>query len=419
MTSFSIQNFGCRVNQAEAFDWTAEFQRHGWAFEPDADKSGVVVLNSCTLTSRADRDVRKFVRRIARNNPKARIVVTGCLAERLPAETAALPGVWKVIPNSAKDALPSFVLTGETPGAPAPGRAFRRRAFLKVQDGCDMSCAFCVIPSVRGKSRSVAPEKVRARLTGFADRGFREVVLTGIHLSSYGRDLEPKSSLLDLVREIDAVPGGFRVRLSSLDPRLVTPGLIDHIAAAKRIRPHFHLSLQHGSERVLRAMGRSGSEESYRRILDRFRERSPRAALGADIIVGFPGETDEDFREMREFLEASPLTSVHVFSYSARPGTPSADRPGVDDRTRTERADSLREFAKARNLRFRKGQEGRTEEAVVISRRGDGAAVLTASAIDVRVPRCGAPEGETVMVRILRADDRGTTGEIAAGSGAS
>ena len=193
MTSFSIRNFGCRVNQAEAFDWTAEFQRRGWAFEPDADASGVVVLNTCTLTSRADRDVRKFIRRIARNNPKARIVVTGCLAERLPAETAALPGVWKVIPNSAKDALPSFVLTG--------GNSRRTRARPSISRGALSSrsrtaatCPALFASSPRSGARAGASlqTKVRARLTGFADRGFREVVLTGIHLSSYGRDLEPE-----------------------------------------------------------------------------------------------------------------------------------------------------------------------------------------------------------------------------------
>jgi threonylcarbamoyladenosine tRNA methylthiotransferase MtaB len=454
MLSFSIQNFGCRVNQAEAFDWTAEFQRRGLAFEPDADRSGLVVLNSCTLTARADRDVRKFIRHVARNNPQARIVVTGCLAERAPAEMAALPGVWKVIPNGGKESLPLTILS-EFPserwenlknsvaeGSPIsehweggprfggnrrgsrerweiPEHSFRRRAFLKVQDGCGMSCAFCVIPSVRGKSRSVPPGIVRARLAGLASRNFREAVLTGIHLSSYGRDLEPKRSLLDLLREIEDVPGGLRVRLSSLDPRLAPPELIDHIAASRTIRPHFHLSLQHASEKVLRAMGRPGSGESHLRILERFRERSPSADLGADILVGFPGEDEADFRFLEEFLEASPLTAVHVFAYSARPGTPAANLPRIDGRVRKERADRLRAFAKARDLRFRREQEGRTEEAVVIRRLGAGAEVLTANAIDIRVPSCDAPEGEAVMVRIGPASEGGTSGEVVAGMGVS
>jgi len=418
--SFAIQNFGCRVNQAESFDWAAEFQRLGLTYETNPRRSDFVILNSCTLTSRADRDVRKFIRRVARTNPGARIVVTGCLAERLPAEVAALPGVWKVIPNAEKDALPAQILSEFSSERGAiPERPFRRRAFLKVQDGCEMRCAYCIIPSVRGKSRSVPPEAVLARLADFEDWGFREAVLTGIHLASYGRDLDPKTSLLELLREIDHLRGGLRVRLSSLDPRLVDPELIDFAVASSAVRPHFHLSLQHGSARILRAMNRSGSAESYRRILDRFRERSPRSALGADILVGFPGETDEDFRETLEFLEASPLSSVHVFSYSARPGTPAADLPGVEDSTRKRRADRVRAFARARDLAFRRDQAGQVEEAVVISRRGPEASVLTANSIDVRVPRCDAPEGDAVRVRIGWATGGGTSGEVVTVAGAA
>lgn len=423
MTSFSIQNFGCRANQAEAFDWTSEFQRRGLALEPDPARSGIVVLNSCTLTARADRDVRKFIRHVARKNSRARIVVTGCLAERAPAEMAALPGVWKVIPNSEKDSLPDKVLSetlSPRERGAIPERSFRRRAFLKVQDGCGMSCAFCVIPSVRGKSRSVPPDVVRRRLAEFESRGFREVILTGIHLSSYGRDLERRSSLLELLREIEDAPGDLRVRLSSLDPRLTGPELIDHFAASRAIRPHLHLSLQHASESVLRAMGRSGSAETHLQLLESIRGRLPSSAvLAADILVGFPGESEADFRLLEDFLEASPLTSIHVFAFSARPGTAAARLPRIDGRVRKERADRLRAFAKARNLGFRREQEGRTEEAVVIRRLGAGAEVMTANAIDVRVPRCDAPESEAVIVRIGVADESGTAGEIVAGAGVS
>lgn len=282
-----------------------------------------------------------------------------------------------------------------------------------------MSCAFCVIPSVRGKSRSIPPDAVRRRLAELAGRGFREVILTGIHLSSYGRDLEPRSSLLELLREIEDASGRLRVRLSSLDPRLAPPELIDHIAASRTIRPHLHLSLQHASEKVLRAMGRAGSAESHLRTLERFRERSPSSALGADILVGFPGESEADFRQLEDSLEASPLTGVHVFAYSARPGTAAANLPLIDGRVRKERADRLRAFAKARDLRFRREQEGRTEEAVVIRRLGAGADVLTANAIDIRVPSCDAPEGEAVMVRVGPATEIGTAGVVVGGMGVS
>jgi threonylcarbamoyladenosine tRNA methylthiotransferase MtaB len=427
MGSFTIQNFGCRVNQAEAFNWVAALRRDGLTYEPDSRRAGIVVVNSCTLTSRADRDVRKFIRQVSRRNPEARILVTGCLAERLPVETAALPGVWKVIPNSEKEAFPEMLrdwalsLDGRRRGSREHSalseRPYRRRAFLKIQDGCGMRCAFCVIPLVRGRSRSVPSAAVLARLKDLAEGGFREAVLTGINLASYGRDLEPEASLAGMLRDAEHAPGDIRIRLSSLDPRLVGPELIDLAAASAKIRPHFHLSLQHAAERILRAMGRSGSAEGYLRILGRLRERSPRAALGADIIAGFPGETDEDFRMVEEFLEASPLTSIHVFSYSSRPGTPAADLPRLDDRIRKHRADRLRAFGRGRDLRFRREQEGRIEEAVVISRRGMQAAALTANGINVRVTRCDAPEGEAVRVRIGRADEGGTAGEIVTATG--
>jgi threonylcarbamoyladenosine tRNA methylthiotransferase MtaB len=420
MGSFTIQNFGCRANQAEAFDWADALQRRGLTLEPDPGRAGVVIVNSCTLTSRADRDVRKFIRRVSRRNPGGRILVTGCLAERLPAATAAMPGVWKVVPNSEKESLPGTV-TGVFPGerGAIPERSLRRRAFLKIQDGCGMRCAFCVIPSVRGRSRSVPPATVVSRLRDFSAQGFREAVLTGIHLASYGRDLAPKTTLAGLLRDAEASTGDIRIRLSSLDPRLVDADLIDVATASVKVRPHFHLSFQHASGPVLRAMGRPGSAEGHLRILGRLRERSPRAALGADIIAGFPGETEADFRTVEEFLEASPLTSIHVFSYSSRPGTPAADLPRLDDRVRKDRADRLRAFSRRRDLRFRREQEGRIEEAVVISRRGRDAAVLTANGIDVRVRRCVAPEGGAVRVRIGRADERGTGGEIVTSSGAA
>jgi threonylcarbamoyladenosine tRNA methylthiotransferase MtaB len=447
MASFSIRNFGCRVNQAEAFDWAAELQRGGLDFEPDPAKSEIVVLNTCTLTSRADRDVKKFIRHVARTNPAARIVVTGCLAERAPDEIAGLPGIWKIIPNSDKDSLPDGVRSaffrGNTRPLPLarpeyggndpreargplrprrgsreqwafPERSFRKRAFLKVQDGCGMACAFCVIPSVRGRSRSLAPAEVLSRLAGLAGRGYREAVLSGIHLSSYGRDLSPRASLLELLREIDGAPEGIPIRLSSLDPRLTAEDLIDLAAASARIRPHFHLSLQHGSPSVLEAMGRPGSPEAYLRLLERFRARAPQAALGADVLVGFPGETDEDFQRTEEFLRASPLTYVHVFAYSPRPGTAAAARLGVPSKARAARADRLRRFSGERDLAFRRSQAGRTLRGIVIRNSAQGTAVLTENALDVRLARCESAEGAAVVVRVLGADEAGTAGEIIA-----
>ena len=323
MTSFSIQNFGCRVNQAEAFEWASALQERGWTLTDEPAESGLIIVNTCTLTARADRDVRKFIRRAGREHPGSRIVVTGCLAERAPGGLAGMPGVWKVISNREKAGLPAAILGIE--GAPAPAAApaparFRARAFLKVQDGCDMACAFCVIPAVRGRSVSIPPATAVERAGRLARRGYAEIVLTGIRLCAYGRDLVPRSSLLDLLRAVGNLPGPFAVRLSSLDPRLMPGPLVDLLVSSPKIRPHFHLSLQHAAPRRLEAMGRASTPAGYESLLERLRRGRPEAALGADVIVGFPGETEAEFAFLADFIERSPLTYLHVFTYSPRPG---------------------------------------------------------------------------------------------------
>jgi len=403
MPALAVRNFGCRANQAEAFAWSEDLLGQGVRLTADWSRSDVVLVNTCTLTGRTDRDVRKFIRRVARDNPAARLVVTGCYAERLPAEVAALPGVVAVVPNAEKDMVPRRVL--DALGAPGEAAtdavtALRKRAFVKVQDGCDGGCAFCVIPSVRGRSVSVPPGEAAARVGELTGRGFREVVLSGIHLSSYGRDLEPRSSLAELVRGLAAVPGLGRLRLSSLDPRRTDARLIEELTAEPKVCRHFHLSLQHASERVLRLMGRSGGPEEHDRILREFRRLSPDAALGADIIVGFPGEGEEDFRGLIDFLERSPLTYFHVFPFSPRPGTAAAERPRPSEAVVAERAGILRRLAAQKDERFRLSFAGRELEAVVIRSGKDGAEALTDNDIRVRVPAARAAEREFVRVVI-------------------
>ena len=417
MPSLAVRNFGCRANRAEAFGWAEALRARGLRLGDDWGRSDIVVVNSCTLTGRADRDVRKFIRSVARGNPAARIVVTGCYAERAPREVAAMPNVVAVLPQSAKAGLPDRLAGLAGPGAEAvvaAGEPSRARAYLKVQDGCDDRCAFCVIPGVRGPGRSVPAAEVAASVRDLAGRGFREIVLAGIHLSSYGDDLEPRASLGGLLREIDAAAGTARLRLSSLDPRRTDDGLVAHVAGSGRICPHFHLSLQHASERVLRLMGRTGGADHSRRILDALRRLAPDAALGADVIAGFPGETEADFGELEGFLEESPLTGFHVFAYSPRPGTAAGSRPGLPEGVVTARAKALRRLAAAKDLRFRRRLERRELDAVVIARAEGGAEVLTGNAVRVMVPSCRAPRRELVRVRRGRALPGRTEGEVVA-----
>lgn len=419
MASFSIRNFGCRANQAEAFAWAEDFRDRGLRLEEDRGRSDVVVVNSCTLTGRADRDVKKFIRTVHRDNPRTRIVVTGCYAERAPAELAGLPGVVSVLPQSAKPEMADRVMALDGLGTDTgPGvetrSSLRARAFLKVQDGCDGRCAFCIIPGVRGRSRSVASDDVAASVRSLAGRGFREIVLAGIHLSSYGEDLEPRTSLGDLLDRLGPAAAGTRLRLSSLDPRTTDAGLMTRVARDARICPHFHLSLQHASGRVLRAMGRPVDDGANEDLLDRLAHLVPEAALGADLMVGFPGETEADFEELRSFLDRSPLTYAHVFPYSPRPATAAAARTLLPTAVVTERAKTLRRVAARKDFRFRRRFLGRVLEAVVIGRTEAGTEVLTGNAIPVHVPDCAAPRRELIRVAIRRVLPLRTEGEIVA-----
>jgi len=413
MTSVLIHNFGCRVNQAEAFGWAEELQSGGLRLERDIERSDLVVVNTCTLTNRAEADVRRFLRKVVRLNPSARLVLTGCSVALNRARFEEGPRVWLVVPNEDKARLADRILDlVGTAAAPRRAEPFRSRALVKIQDGCDFRCAFCIIPFVRGGGRSLPAAEVLSKVRRFADQGFAEVVLSGVHLSSFGTDLVPRTSLLDLLATLEERAGGIRLRLSSLDPRFLTAELLDFFAASKTVCPHFHLSLQSGSDAVLERMGRRICVARFDEILSGLAARLPGAALGADIIVGFPGESDEEFERTRRFVEESPLTYLHVFSYSPRPGTPAAALPQLDARFKKERSASLRALAVDKNFAFRRALRGWEFEAVVIKRRGAGGEVLTPNYVKIRVAD-GLPEVKArIRVRIGEVTSAATEGRV-------
>jgi len=413
MPSFLIQNFGCRVNQAEAFSWAEEFELGGMRREEDPARADFVVVNTCTLTARADRDVRKFIRRISRLNSGARLIIAGCSVDGGSLRPEDLTPDALLLPNSAKTRLADRVLSlSDTPEASA-SKPLRSRALLKVQDGCDLSCTFCIIPSVRGRSRSSSRQEILARARRLIDRGFREIVLCGIHLSSYGLDLQPKDSFSGLLRGLLELDGLGMLRLSSLDPRRLDDGLIDLMTRNPRVCPHFHLSLQHASDRVLRLMGRGSTAAGYGRILQRLRERSPEAALGADMIVGFPGEEESDFDRLLGFVAGSPLDYLHVFSYSPRPGTAAADWVQVEDLEKSQRSAILRTLAEDKRRAFRERFIGKELKAIVVRKRARGAEVLTSNYIDVLLASCSGRTGDEIKVKITRVGPGQTDGEEA------
>jgi threonylcarbamoyladenosine tRNA methylthiotransferase MtaB len=403
---FAIVTFGCRVNQADSLGFEAELLASG-AQSDSADVADLVVVNTCSVTATADQAARQTIRRIARSNPSARIVVTGCYATRRPDEIRTLPNVARVVENADKPRLIPIIsgwLTtaerfGEGDGscgaAIAPGVAGRTAFTLCVQTGCAEPCSYCIIPSTRGRPRSVPLDLVLAEVDRVRAAGFREIAITGVHLGSYGRDLTPPSSLIDLLRALDDRAVVFRI--SSLEPMDCTPEVVDLVASSDWFAPHFHLPLQHASDRLLMRMRRPYRIAQYSSLVEHVRRRLPDASIGSDVIVGFPGETDTDVDELAAFLESSPLTHLHVFPYSDRPGTEASEMsgkvPGAAVRDRSRR---IRDIGERLTERFRRSQIGTLRRGLTIE---DGSLVVTDNYLKIRIPP-GLPRNERVVVRV-------------------
>jgi threonylcarbamoyladenosine tRNA methylthiotransferase MtaB len=406
---YAIVTFGCRVNQADSLRIEEDLRVRG-AIEASPGTADLVVVNTCSVTATADQGARQTIRRIARDNPSARIVVTGCYATREPGDLAQLPNVVRIVSNADKDRLVEQLCEttaerfawGDGPcGASiAPGFAGRTAFTLRVQTGCEERCAYCIIPSTRGAGRSVPIDSVVKEVERVAAAGFKEVALTGVHLGSYGRDLIPRGSLLDLLRALEASETDVVFRVSSLEPMDCTPDVVALVGGSGgRFAPHFHLPLQHASNRILALMRRPYTFDSYRRLVDGVIERLPHAAIGTDMIVGFPGETDEDFAENLEYLPSSPLSHLHVFPYSDRPGTEASLMPSrVPAPVIRDRAVRLREIGASLARRFREAQSGTVRPGLTLE---DGTLVVTDNYLKVRVPP-GLARNERVSVRIER-----------------
>ncbi len=423
---YSVVTFGCRVNQADSLGFEEDLLARG-AIPVAPDEADLVLVNTCSVTATADQGARQTIRRIARDNPAARIVVTGCYATRRPDEVGELPNVVRVVRNDDKPRLVPLIaddlgLTtaarfgdgdGACGAAIEPGVAGRTSFTLRVQTGCAEHCSYCIIPATRGAPRSVAVQAVLADVDRVAAAGFKEVALTGVHLGSYGRDLAPASSLLGLLRALEG-QFGRRVRLqpdvlfriSSLEPMDCSREVVELIAAGGCFAPHFHLPLQHASNAMLMAMGRPYTIEYYAALVDDIRTRIPHASIGSDVIVGFPGETEEDFEQLVTYLGRSPVTHVHVFPYSERPGTAAASMSGkVPGSAIRERGRRVRDVAARLADGFRRSQVGSVRPALTID---DGSTVVTDNYLKIRIPP-GRGRNESVRVRILSGDE----GELA------
>ncbi len=461
MASFYIENFGCRATQADGAALESQFLDRGLERARAARDAEIVVLNTCTVTEGADKDARASIRRVRRENPDCRILVTGCYAQRAPEELAALPGVTWVVGNSHKHRaveiatspdsssrgfvplgqLSGNVLAGDSPNNIFVGDIFahtellaapvfeaaneRTRPNLKVQDGCDNRCSFCVIPYVRGQSRSLPLERVLTEMRSLVSAGYREVVISGINLGRWGRDLEGSrqhSALSqpsghrfeELVLAILQETSLEKLRISSVEPMDWSDELIELMATSSRIAKHAHVPLQSASDAVLRRMYRKYRPWHYREKITKIRNAMPSAAIGADVMVGFPGETDAEFAETRRMIEDLPFTYLHVFTYSARPGTPAAAHINqVLVAVARECNQVLREIAAAKKAAFMQAQVGKVVEAITL-RSGDDESTdaLTDNYLKMKIP--GRLESNRwIEVRVQQAGFDGLEGRVA------
>ena len=469
MATFFIEQFGCRATQADAAAIERQLRSRGFDVATVAAAADVVVVNTCTVTAAADAQARRAIRTIHRENPAARIIATGCYAQRAPEDLAALAGVAFVVGNSHKPEIPRLaelsctvgdvaesssgrggfvplaalgIPSGAPVARPAPilvgdifaltevlvapiegGEAQHTRPTLKIQDGCNHRCAFCVIPSVRGNSRSLAPERVVDELNALASRGHREIVLSGIHLGSYGRDLVPRADLLGLLRRILRGTRLERLRLSSIEPMDITEDLVSLVAFTGRIARHFHVPLQSASNRILAAMHRWYRAEHYARRLEWISAWLPGAAIGADVIAGFPGESDSDHRATIDFLRAQPLTYLHVFSFSPRPGTPAAALPAqLPLRVILERARELRALGAEKKSAFLVRHVGKVLSVLTLRPSPRDAALgvtpaVSSNNIEIQLP--GAwPANRMIDVRATGVTPAGLVAQPCAAAGA-
>lgn len=414
---YSVVTFGCRVNQADSLVIDGELRGRGGR-EVAPDQADLVIVNTCSVTATADQGARQTIRRIARTNPGVRVVVTGCYATRCPDDVRELSNVVQVIPNVDKDHLLAVLgergllhrsspagLSGPRDGdadgpcghALVPGVAGRTALTLRVQTGCEEACSYCIIPRTRGRARSTPLADVIERIQRAIDAGYKEIVITGVHLGSYGRDLNDSTSLETLVHRLGEWDDDVLFRLSSLEPMDCSADVIATVAGSSRLAPHFHLPVQHGADSALSRMNRPYTSNFFRDLIARIHTAMPHAAIGSDVIVGFPGETDDEFAQTEDLLRDLPLSHLHVFPYSDRPGTVASGLPGkVDGSTIRERGSRIRAIGHDLAARFRRAQLGRVRRALTVD---DGRSAVTDNYVKVSLERV-YPRNEWVSVTI-------------------
>ncbi len=420
----AFHTLGCKLNFSETSAIARKMQERGFTTVDFEEPSDVYVINTCSVTEQADTKCRNIVRKAMKRNPDAYVVVVGCYAQLKPKEIASIKGVDLVLGAAEKFKLPEIitdltknpcgqVLATEISNANFFVDAYsvgdRTRSFLKIQDGCDYKCSFCTIPLARGKSRSDTPENVMKNAVDLAARGVKEIVLTGVNTGDYGKGIEGDYSFLDIVKMLDEVEGIERYRISSIEPNLLTDEIIEFVAQSKRFMPHFHIPLQSGSDKILRQMQRRYKSALYKSRVEKIKSVMPHACIGVDVIVGFPGETDDDFLDTYNFINALDISYLHVFTYSERQHTKALEMDGVvPAAVRNERNAMLRTLSEKKKQFFYRQFFGTTRKALMEQEQhGEVMHGFTDNYIKVSMPFDPAKVNQLVTVQLADLDEHG------------
>ena len=419
---------GCKVNQYETEAMQKLFEAAGYSIAAEISDASVVVVNTCTVTAVSSQKSRQMIRRAAGVNPNAVLVVVGCYAQSEPTEIAKIDGVDVIIGTKNRTQVVELVETAinrrekilqvgnvedirefeELPHAP-----HRTRAFLKIEDGCNNFCAYCIIPYVRGRVKSRSLASIRAECLALKAAGYKEIVLTGIHIGAYGRDLSEKISLVDAIKTVLDAANPLRLRLGSIESAEMTDELIDLLKSDARLCNHVHLPLQSGSDEILKAMRRPYTTKNFAELTGRLAAEVPEISIGTDLIVGFPGETDKHFAETLEFINAQPFSKIHVFPYSARAGTVAASLPNqIPPQIKKARAGSALEVSRAKAQAFSERLIGKTVEIIAETLTDGVVDGLTKNYVRVCVPDENIQPGEVVKVKVERLHKDGIFGAL-------
>ncbi len=435
MTTFYINTLGCKVNRYESDGIAADLEQQGASRVDRPDMADICIINTCTVTSRAGMQSRQEIRRIRKTNPAAGLIVTGCYAQTEPETVRSITGVDQVVGHDHKFRIPEMIFQGDFTGQEPFGRdsvllkntAYRNfqttvkgemtRAYLKIQDGCNSFCSYCIIPYARGRSRSMKEKDIMEQLRILSDSGFNEVILTGIHIGNWGADLPSSSTFTGLLERIVREKPVNRVRISSIEPMEVTDTIIDLIKAGDTVCDHLHIPLQSGEDGVLKRMNRPYGTDFFKDLIERIHHAIPSACIGTDIIAGFPGETEKSFERTLSLVQSLPLSYMHVFPFSPRKGTRAAgftDR--VTDGIITERCSLLRSVSREKRLAFESKFKGETLNGIVLEKRTPETGTLkavTSNYLNVSVEGSDSMKGKMVDVKVEKWDsDKGLTGTI-------